>query len=269
MIRVFPRRNKWTPIDELAFVGDPPMFRPPDQPVYVSVTFTWDIKEGYRLLNSWARFYRDVNIGGPAFDDLGNGFVTGRFIKEGVTFTSRGCPKRCHFCFVPLREGKIRELPIVEGNIIQDNNFLACSQSHQEKVFEMLNTQKGIKFAGGLDCDFLKEWHIDQFKKLSIFELWFACDHKTDIKRLERASDLLADFPQNKKRCYVLIGNDRDEEEKRLEKVYDLGFLPFAQLYQGKEFKKYDYQWRSFARMWSRPCAYKTALHARDIKGDV
>jgi hypothetical protein len=25
MIRVFPRRTKWTPTDELAFVGDPPL----------------------------------------------------------------------------------------------------------------------------------------------------------------------------------------------------------------------------------------------------
>ena len=28
LIRVFPRRNKATPDDELAFVGDPPLFRP-------------------------------------------------------------------------------------------------------------------------------------------------------------------------------------------------------------------------------------------------
>ncbi len=49
MIRVFPRKTAWTPTDELAFVGDPPLFRPPEQPVMVSVTFTWDIPEGERL----------------------------------------------------------------------------------------------------------------------------------------------------------------------------------------------------------------------------
>lgn len=260
MIRIFPKRNKWTPTDELAFVGDPPMFRPPEQPVRISVTFTWDIGEGNRLLKAWSKYYSDVQIGGPAFNDPGNGFTPGIFVKQGVTFTSRGCPKKCSFCLVSTREGKIRELPIIPGNIIQDNNFLACSRSHQEKVFEMLKDQKGIKFSGGLDCDFLNEWHIEQFKKLSISELWFACDRYEDLPRLERAADLLSDFPQNKKRCYVLIGFNQIKEIYRLRKVYELGFLPFAQLFQPKEGIKYEWHWESLARTWSRPCAYKTLM---------
>jgi len=43
VIRVFPQRTKWTPDDDLAFVGHPPLFRPGSEstPVFVSVTFTW------------------------------------------------------------------------------------------------------------------------------------------------------------------------------------------------------------------------------------
>jgi hypothetical protein len=260
MIRVFPRRTKWTPIDELAFVGDPPIFRPPEQPVMVSVVFTWDIEEGQRLFKAWSKYYRNVHISGPAFNEPGGHFYPEMFIKKGVTFTSRGCPKKCSFCLVSKREGNIRELPIIPGNIIQDNNLLACSRSHQEKVFEMLQTQKGIKFSGGLDGDFLKEWHVDEFKKLKIAELWFACDAYKDLQRLERVADLLSDFSQNKKRCYVLIGFNQIEEIKRLRKVFELGFLPFAQLYQGIEPKNYDYYWKSLARTWSRPCAYKSLM---------
>jgi len=123
-----------------------------------------------------------------------------------------------------------------------------------------LQTQKGIKFSGGLDGDFLKEWHVDEFKKLKIAELWFACDAYKDLQRLERVADLLSDFSQNKKRCYVLIGFNQIEEIKRLRKVFELGFLPFAQLYQGIEPKNYDYYWKSLARTWSRPCAYKSLM---------
>jgi hypothetical protein len=51
LIRVFPRRTKWTPVDELAIVGDPPLtWESDDLPIRVSVTFSWDIKEGARLV---------------------------------------------------------------------------------------------------------------------------------------------------------------------------------------------------------------------------
>src|SRR5574343_1284372 len=149
MIRGFPRRTSWTPLDRLSFVGDPGLFRPPEQPVHISVTFTWDIPEGERLYRSWSRFYRDVQLGGPAFGDRGGLFVAGRYVKDGVTVTSRGCPNQCGFCLVPEREGDIRELPIVDGWDVADNNILACSQKHIHAVFEMLRGQpEPIKFYG-------------------------------------------------------------------------------------------------------------------------
>lgn len=105
MIRVFPRKTKWTPDDDLAFVGEPTLFLPEDQPVKISVTFTWDITEAERLYRAWSEYYSDVEMGGPAFDDHGDHFVPGRFVKSGVTITSRGCSKDCPWCLVPKREG--------------------------------------------------------------------------------------------------------------------------------------------------------------------
>ena len=52
-IRVFARRTRWTPTDDLAFYDEPPLFDLPDLPVYVSVTFTWDIERGIRLAKAW------------------------------------------------------------------------------------------------------------------------------------------------------------------------------------------------------------------------
>jgi len=153
MIRVFPRKTKWTPDDDLAFVGDPPLFRPPEMPVKISVTFTWDIEEGQRLYRAWKEYYQDVQIGGPAYGDKGEDFTPGRFVKEGVTITSRGCPNNCSWCFVPKREGKIRELDIKNGWVVQDNNILACSNNHIRGVFDMLIAQnKAVTFSGGLEA---------------------------------------------------------------------------------------------------------------------
>ena len=264
MIRVFPNRTKWTPTDELAFVGDPPLFRPQQMPVRVSVTFTWDLLEGQRLAKAWANYYNDVEIGGPAFGDPGCEFEPGRFIKEGVTITSRGCSKKCKFCFVPGREGAVRELPIKEGWIVQDNNLLACSKLHIEKVFDMLRNQPHpADFNGGLDTIYLQDWHRDLLDSIRLKQMFFACDTPAGIKPLERAAGILDGISRNKRFCYVLIGFDGEklaDAERRLERVFDLGFLPFAQLYQGEQKREYPKDWRRVARTWSRPAAMKAHM---------
>lgn len=267
IIRVFPERTSYTPTDELVFFDEPPMFTLPDLPVMVSVTFSWDIDKGHRLAQAWRTRFKRVELGGPAFDDQGSEFTPGYFVKSGITFTSRGCPKQCPWCPVGKREGKIRELRIQPGNIVQDNNFLACSQGHIEQVFEMLAGQKrGIEFKGGLDIDYLKPWHVELMKKIKIGQsgLWIACDNEAGLKRLPKALDLLGDFPIDKRRCYVMMGykgDTPDAANRRCEKIYDKerGFLPFAQYYQAISKKKdiVPKEWRFPVWKWARPKAYR------------
>lgn len=260
MIRVFPRRTKWTPTDELAFVGDPPLFRPEQQPVHISATFTWEIEEARRLARAWGAHYRDVEVGGPAFDDPGGEFEPGRFLKRGVTITSRGCVRSCPWCFVPTREGRVREIEIKPGWIIQDNNLLACSRGHIEAVFDMLRGQsRAAIFSGGLDAVLLKPWHVDLLESIRVGEIWVACDSENMVP-ITRAASMLQGFEQRRKRCYVMIGFGDEtlaDAEKRLESVYGLGFLPFAQLYRGKGERKYNRSWRALNKKWSRPAAYR------------
>jgi hypothetical protein len=265
MIRVFPRRTKWTPTDELAFVGDLPLpgLHPEDRniPVLISCVFTWDKPEAERLYFSWNRYYHHVSLGGPAYGDCGGDFVAGRFIKEGVTITSRGCPRKCPWCVVPSREGRIRELPIVPGWIVQDNNLLACSEKHLDAVFKMLREQKrGIVFSGGLDARLFTESTIERLKSIRIKELWFACDDENAIPALRRVAELCEGISIEKKRCYVMIGHAYEslpDARHRLETVYCLGFLPFAQLYRRELETNYPSEWKALARKWSRPAAYR------------
>lgn len=271
MIRVFPRRTKWTPDDDLAFVGDPGLFRPPEQPVKISCAFTWDIPECERLYRSWSVYYSDVELGGPAFGDPGADFEPGLFLKQGVTITSRGCPKECPWCFVNPREGGIRELPIHDGWILQDNNILACSFDHVKAVFEMLQRQPHpISFHGGLDAEFLTERHIPLFEEIRFSELWFACDYWGAIKHIEKASELFSHLHRNKKRCYVLIGFDGErigQAEKRLERVWDLGFLPFAMPYQGEQKTEYNRDWKKLTKTFCRPAATKAEMANKSLVG--
>jgi hypothetical protein len=263
IIRVFPRRTKWTPTDELAFFDEPPLFDLPDLPVYVSVTFTWDRRKGLRLYKAWSKRFKDVRIGGPAFDDPGGKYTRGRFLMRAVTITSRGCPKGCPWCLVPQREGRLRELSnISEGWVVQDNNLLACSRGHIERVFDMLRRQPiAASFPGGLDLNYIQTWHIDLLKTIKVSMIFTAFDTEKSLEKLDMAADLFADFHIDKRRAYCLIGFNGDSPyhaEQRLEKVYQAGFLPFAMLNKSPIGKiDYSNDWLKLQRKWSRPAAYR------------
>jgi hypothetical protein len=202
---------------------------------------------------------KPVKIGGPALSSPCDDFVAGRYIKQGVTFTTRGCNNNCPWCFVPKREGKLREMPIVPGNIIQDNNFLQASKSHKDKVFEMLRTQKTICFKGGLEAALIDEHFINGISNLRIAALWLACDTDGAFPTFKKAVEKLirAGYNRNKIYAYVLIGDDMEKNEARLREVYNAGAMPFAQLFQDDCMRKGDYsdEWKRFARSWSRPAA--------------
>lgn len=264
MIRVFARKTNFTPRDDLAFYTKPPLFIrnwKKSTLVAVSATFTWDIEKAYDFARAWLLHFDNVQIGGPAFGDIGHSFIPGRFVKEGVTFTSRGCPKKCPWCLVPQREGKLREINIEPGYIVQDNNLLACSRGHIEKVFKMLAGQRrGIQFKGGLDIDFLKPWHIELLKKIKVAELWVACDRPKDLDRLDKAVDLFGDFSIEKKRCYVLVGyhgEKQSEAQTRCVAVLKKGFMPYVQLYRGLNADPSRGEWHDFCYFWIRPGLYR------------
>jgi len=256
-----------TPVDDYAFYGLPPFkqFIPEHDGVHISTVFTWDKEKAEMLQKNWQEVTnKPIFVGGPAYDDRGDGFIPGMYLKRGITITSRGCPNHCWFCSVSQREGDIRELPIMEGNIIQDNNFLACSKEHRLAVYNMLRFQKSICFKGGLEARLLTSWDIEQMRSLKIKELWLACDsHNALFQSIPTIKRLLnAGFKQNHIRCYVLIGFEMQEEEHRLIELYKAGCLPFAQLYQPIERKEYNHEWRQFARKWSRPAVYRSNHNA-------
>ncbi len=258
IIRVFPRKTSLTPTDELAFIGEPPMIRPEADEVHISCTFTWDIERAKRLQMAWSQYYPVVKIGGPAFNDPCESFVSGMYLKQGVTFTSRGCNNKCPWCLVQEREGKLRlNENFPAGYIVNDNNFLQCPKSHRTKVYEMLKTQKDIEFVGGLEADLLTSWDVEQLRGLRIHQMFFACDTPSRLKALQKAQDLLNDMTHQRLRCYVLgafNGQTVSQAIEHLESVWATGFVPHFQLYQPPdEWIEYSKEWTDLARDWTRP----------------
>jgi hypothetical protein len=183
-------------------------------------------------------------------------------------------------------EGALRLLKIHPGWIIQDNNLLASSlpsllytetqaRRHFDDVFTMLREQKRrIYFNGGLDKYFLRPWHVEYFDSISIGELWWACDRPEDLKALSRVKELLPHVPLRKMRCYTMIPYENEtlsQAEQRIEKVFEMGFVPFSQLYQPPVGNQpsivYSADWKALNRKWCRQAAMFASEDYEQVSG--
>lgn len=182
--RVFPRKTKASPIDPLAFFGAPTIENIADcikanvKQVHISVTFTWDIETAEELYYAWQVLGVPVEVGGPAFDDRMGDFTPGMYLRDGYIFTSRGCTKECWFCSVPrCSHGQIKELPIVDGWNILDDNILGTSERHFLAVCEMLKRQAHPAiFTGGLEPALLQQWQADLLREVKPARIYTAYD---------------------------------------------------------------------------------------------
>jgi hypothetical protein len=249
VIRVFPQKTTFTPDDDYCFYDSPGLFIPKHDEIHISCVFTWDIPRALELQKDWqAVADHPAKIGGPVFDDSGGEFIPGMYLKNGVTINSRGCNNNCSFCHVPRREGRLRKAGVKIGNIGQSNNLMQCSRDYRRKIYDMMKTQKQISFRGGIEAAILSDRDIEEMRGLKISDIWLACDTKGAINNLKKATEKLqlAGFNQNKIRCYVLIGDDMQENENRLKAVYEAGALPFTQLFQPENRIEYSREWKQF-----------------------
>ena len=129
---------------------------------YVSVPFTWNLPKAFSRCSALRQEGYKVRAGGPAVslipDYLESVALIGGDIEavthhnSEATFTSRGCIRQCSFCAVPKTEGYLRELPSWDPRrLVCDNNILATSRSHFNRVIDSLKHIEGVDFNQGLD----------------------------------------------------------------------------------------------------------------------
>lgn len=268
LIRVFPRKTKASPDDELAWFGPPDLrafAQEPDE-IHVSVAFSADKPLAERLAEQWHKV-APTKIGGRVYGEYELAFTPGRYIKNGYTFTSRGCPRRCWFCDVWKRRPQATPIPVLhDGWNVLDDNLLACPEEHVRRVFEMLSRQKTrIHFTGGLEALSLQDYQVDLLASLKPKPVcFFAYDPGDAFETLENAARrmLTAGFTRasHRLRTYVLIGYPLDTFDKatlRLESMLAIGFTPMAMLWQPDtptaEKWRPAPEWKQFQRLWARP----------------
>lgn len=276
VIRLFPRKTKATPDDDLARFGPPDLLDEADE-VHVSVTFTWDVAIAEQLAEQW-KHVAPVKVGGPAYEKnipYELTFEPGKYVRHGYTFTSKGCPRRCWFCGVWKRMPASTPIPgFHPGWNILDDNLLAAPRPHVEAVFAMLRqyeSKQRVHFTGGLEARALEDYQVDLLASLRPRPAMFwAYDPGDEFETLESAARrmLAAGFTResHRLRCYVLIGYPKDTfalAEKRLLDMVRIGFTPMAMLWEPETKSALRYrppsEWRAFQRRWARPAI----IHAR------
>jgi len=221
--------------------------------VFVSVPFTWYLPLAKRL----CQWNRDaglfVHAGGPAVDLLPMylapvvDYVGGEMYplplsrhNPDATFTSRGCVNKCRFCAVPKIEGEFRELSDwIPAPIVCDNNLLAASKGHFDRVIDSLKRFKGVDFNQGLDARLLNDHHIERLQELRLPRIRFAFDHISAESTTMGAIDrfIKAGFARRRISCYVLFGFEDSPGDAlyRAEAIKAKGIKPFLQRYQAIE----------------------------------
>jgi len=224
-----------------------------DDQVFVSVPFTWYLPLAKRLCkwNKDAGLF--VHAGGPAVDllpdylapvvdDIGGEMYPLPLSRHNpdATFTTRGCVNKCRFCAVPKIEGEFRELSDwIPAPIVCDNNLLAASKRHFDRVIDSLKRFKGVDFNQGLDARLLNDHHVDRLQELRLPKIRFAFDHisaeSTTMGAIDRV--IKAGFARRRISCYVLFGFEDSPEDAlyRAKAIKAKGIKPFLQRYQAIE----------------------------------
>jgi hypothetical protein len=206
--------------------------------LHISVPFTWNLPDVQRRIRST---WMPVRVGGPAVElmpDFLKGAQIGHEMPDVLqrinplaTRTTTGCPSRCGFCAVPLIEGRFAELEsFPPGPVVCDNNLLAASWRHLERVVRMLRAYGWADFNQGLDASLMTPEITDLLVSIGKPICRFAVDSLADVPAFDEAYCLLRRrrLPRKSIRVYCLIGYNTDPSEawKRCRIIEQYGIKP-------------------------------------------
>jgi hypothetical protein len=211
------------------------LFEAPDR-VYISCLFRWHKSDALRLATSWDG--RSI-IGGTGVD------IAKKLPSEvaacppdytlygkerAIGFISRGCIRKCPWCVVPRKEGRLRRASTAqeivgdfEEALFLDNNFLALPDHHKDLEW-LVERQIAIDFNQGLDARLVTK---DNARLLAACN-WLAgprlaLDSVSQIRAVNRALTILKDvgIPPGQIFLFILIGFDGLESDiERLRFAY-------------------------------------------------
>lgn len=223
----------------------------------VSIPFTWDLPGVLSKLHQRNLWWDRAVVGGPAVELMPGFFDSLDYVSEGhecpgvlqrinpmATRTTLGCVRRCKFCAIGTGriEGEYQELENwPDLPVLCDNNLLAASKEHFDKVIDRLIPHGWADFNQGIDSRLLTDHHAKRFKEIKKPTIRLALDHMDYRDKWQEAYDRLRAVKITKRSIssYCLIGFNSDPKEcwQRCEwveshgvKAYPMWFHDLGQL---------------------------------------
>lgn len=199
--------------------------------LFVSIPFTWNLPDMRQYLHQRHASWDSAIVGGPAVNLMPDYLADISSVTIGTdmpgvlqrvnpmaTRTTTGCIRKCGFCAIGTGkvEGNFAELSDwPDLPIVCDNNLLASSPEHFDRVLDRLEHHDSPDFNQGLDSRLLDRHHAERFARLRRPHLRLALDRMNYADGWERAFGLLRDAGCAKSwiSSYALIGFDSDPSE--------------------------------------------------------
>jgi len=281
----------------------------PDE-VGITSIFTWDLDKVCECINSAKKVFPNalIKVGGvavtkmpeyikektgiephigliPEVEKFSPDYSIFPDIDYSLTFTTRGCVRKCGFCVVsshePVyieRENWVDDINIKSKRIIvMDNNLLACSKEHFDNVIDkLIDFGKEVDLNQGLDAILLTDYQARRLNELKIKPFRFAFDQRYYEKDVRKANELITKYGANSKNIHYFIlynWNDtmQDAHERAAIIQNELNAIPYAMrycpldsltknTYIGKHWNKEDAE--KFRMYWnfqriSKSCTYE------------
>ena len=155
-------------------------------------------------------------------------------------FITRGCPRCCEWCIVPLKEGRIHGASkfkdIVKNTtgasaVLMDNNFLAYKY-HERELENIIKLNARIDFNQGLDARLVTKRNAPLLARVSwIKYIRFSCDTIQMRGVVQQAVELIRSYGHKGiPFCCVLV-RDVSEAHETCEFLRQIKIDPFAQAY--------------------------------------
>ncbi len=184
----------------------------------------------------------------PEMDGFFPDYALYRHTRYAVGFLTRGCNKRCAFCVVPAKEGRIKRLaqsfddfvPAGQRNVLLlDDNLLAFS-GVSELLREMIRRRYAVNFSQTLDIAYLDDEKYQLLRQVDYQSarfnnrmIYFSLNYPRTVRQFQERRAMLKGFGEDCVTAVCIYGFDTrlSEDYERFFWLRRLKIIPFFQEY--------------------------------------